>query len=217
LIAKRVSSLYERRLRSYVYWKIRMDPSYPAVAAQLRGREHEPLLDLGCGAGLLSFYLRESGFTAPITGIDFDARKIDAARRASRVILRREDAEGPSLEFICADATKPLPQGRNVVVLDLLQYVNTAAQQQILRNVAQTVPKGGIVVMRQGIRDDSRRYKFTHLVDTIGRAIRWNRGEPMNFPTREEIVGAFDGFTATITPMWGRTPYNNYLFVFVRN
>lgn len=209
MIAKRVSGLYERRLRSYVYWKIRMDPSYPAVAQRLRGREHQPLLDLGCGAGLLSFYLRESGFTAPITGIDFDERKIEAAKRASSGMR--------DLEFLCADAAGPLPQGRNVVVLDLLQYVTNAAQQTILRNVAAAVPKGGIVVMRQGIRDESWRYKFTHLVDTFGRAIRWNRGTPMNFPTREEIVSAFEGFDAEITPMWGSTPYNNYLFVFVRS
>ena len=209
MIAKRISDLYERRLRSYVYWKLRMDPSYPAVRERLRGREKEPLLELGCGAGLLSFYLRESGFTAPITGIDFDERKIEAARNAA--------LNTNGLEFICADATTSLPQGRNVVLLDLLQYVTTAAQQTILRNIASIVPPGGIVILRQGIRDDSWRYKFTHVVDTIGRAIRWNRGEPMNFPPREQITGAFEGFTAAVTPMWGRTPYNNYLFVFVRN
>jgi hypothetical protein len=71
-----------------------------------------------------------------------------------------------------------------------------------------------VAVIRQGIRDRSWRYRLTHAVDAIGRAIRWNRGQPMNFPTREEIEEAFTGFESDVTPLWGRTPYNNYLLVF---
>lgn len=205
MIAKRISELYEHRLRSYVYWKVRMDPAYPAVAARLRGRESEPLLDLGCGVGILPFFLREHGFTGAITGIDIDERKIEAARKV-----------GSDVEFICGSAAQTLPANRNVVLLDLLQYVDTPTQQQILANVARAVPPGGVVVIRQGIRDGSWRYKFTHFVDEIGRAIRWNRGGRMNFPTREEIVRHFDGFEIEATPMWGRTPYNNYIFVLTR-
>jgi SAM-dependent methyltransferase len=205
LIAKRVSDLYDRRLRSYVYWKLRMDPAYGAVLDRLRGREQEPLLDLGCGVGILPFFLREHGFTGPIAGIDIDERKIAAARNA-----------GKNVEFIRGSAAAPLPSNRNVVLLDLLQYVDTPSQQQILANAARVVPPGGVAIIRQGIRDDSWRYRFTRFVDEIGRAIRWNRGGRMNFPSREELVRHFDGFELETTPLWGRTPYNNYLFVFTR-
>ena len=33
-------------------------------------------LDIGCGIGLLEFYLRERGLTFPIHGVDFDIEKI---------------------------------------------------------------------------------------------------------------------------------------------
>ena len=208
MIAKRLSRLYERRLRSYVYWKVRMDPAYRAVLERLRGREQQPLADLGGGVGILPLFLREHGFTGPIAGFDIDERKIAAAREAAR--------PHGDVEFVCGDANRVLPAGHNVVLLDLLQYVDTRSQEEILANVARAVPPGGVVILRQGVRDESWRYRVTHVVDTIGRAIRWNRGRPMNFPTREAIVSAFAEFDADIVPLWGRTPYNNYLFFFTR-
>jgi hypothetical protein len=48
----------------------------------------------------------------------------------------------------------------------------------------------------------------------FARGVRWTKGERLNFPMRSRIVDAFAGFTAEITPMWGATPFNNYLFVF---
>ena len=74
-VAKRISNLYDiRSLRSYVYWKVRTDPAYDAVRDRLRGHENRSLIDIGCGVGLLAFYLREHGFDAPILGIDFDEK-----------------------------------------------------------------------------------------------------------------------------------------------
>lgn len=194
-------------MRSYVRWKVRADPAYDAVLRQVRGRD-EPLLDLGCGIGLLAFYLREHGVQTPIVGIDFDRRKVDVARRAA---TRYRD-----LEFIAGDARSALPERHNVVMLDLLHYLDAESRARILANVARTVPPGGIVVIRQGVRDASWRYRFTSAVDAVGRAIRWMKAEHLLYPTREEITAAFAGFDAEITPLWGRTPYNNYLFVFRR-
>src|SRR6185436_8148442 len=164
-VAKRLASLYERpSLRSYVLWKVRADPAYDAVLRQLRGRD-EPLLDLGCGIGLLAFYLREHGMQASITGIDFDQRKVDLARRAA--------TQYRDIDFNAGDARSALPERHNVVMLDLLHYLDAESRAQILRNVARAVPPGGIVVIRQGVRDASWRYRFTSAVDAVGRAIRW--------------------------------------------
>ncbi|PYQ62286.1 MAG: hypothetical protein DMF58_02195 [Acidobacteria bacterium] len=60
-------------LRSYVRAKLATDPVYDAAFECLRGSEL-PVLDIGCGVGILGMYLRERGFTAPIVGIDHDAR-----------------------------------------------------------------------------------------------------------------------------------------------
>jgi 2-polyprenyl-3-methyl-5-hydroxy-6-metoxy-1,4-benzoquinol methylase len=205
-LAERLASLYEHRgLQGYVRWKVRTDPAYEAVLAELRDRG-EPLVDIGCGIGLLAFYLRENGFTAPIVGIDFDERKINAARVAAQ---RYRD-----VEFMTGDARGPLPDHHNVTLLDVLQYFDDDSQLQILRKAARAVPPGGVVVIRQGIRDRSWRHRLTRVVDAFARVLRWVQMEQLNFPSRANVVAAFEGFEHEIRPLWGRTPYNNYLFVF---
>jgi SAM-dependent methyltransferase len=204
-VADRLASLYPgRTLQGYARWKLRMDPIYSGVRAALLGREL-PLVDLGCGVGLLPFYLREHGYASPVIGIDFDERKIALARQAA---TRYRD-----VTFRVGDARDPLPANHAIVILDLLHYFDAASQKRILDNAARA---GDVVILRQGIRDGSWRHRFTAVVDALGRAMRWMRAESLHYPTRDEIVSAFDGFTAEITPLRGRTPYNNYLFVFTR-
>ena len=208
-VAERLASLFDRRsLQGYARWKVRTDPAYAAVLDAVRER-NQPLLDLGCGIGLLPFYLREHGFTAPVIGVDFDQRKIDVARVAAQRYR--------GIDFIAGDARDPLPHDHDVVILDILHYFDAASQQQILGNAARAVPPGGVVVIRQGIRDASWRHRLTLIVDALARTFRWMKAEHLNFPTRDDVTSAFaDGFDAEIRPMWGRMPYNSYLFVFRR-
>ncbi len=206
-VADRIASRYEgRSLQGYARWKVRFDPIYGGVLEPLRGLQTR-VIDVGCGIGLLAFYLREHGVAAPILGIDFDERKIAVAKKAA--------TKDPTIAFEVGDAREPLPEG-NVVILDILHYFDSASQRRILDNAARSVPPAGVVVIRQGLRDGSWRYRFTALVDAIGRGIRWMRAEALNYPTREEVTAPFAGFDIEVQPLWGRTPYNNYLFVFRR-
>lgn len=208
--AGRLSRLYETHaLRSYVYWKVRTDPAYGAVFDRLLPHEQQSLLDLGCGIGVLPFFLREEGFAAPILGVDFDDRKIEVARKAAQRYR--------GVDFIVADMRDPLPENHNVVLLDVLQYVDSDAQQLILTNVAAAVPAGGIAIVRQGLRDHSWRHRATRAVDGLARAAWWMRGERLNYPTREQVERPFAaGFEAEVVPLRGRMPFSNYLFVFRR-
>ncbi len=205
-VAERLASLYARRpLQGYVRWKVRSDPVYRAALDVLRDRT-TPLLDLGCGVGLLPFFLREHGYAAPVVGIDFDERKLELARIAARAYR--------DVEFISGDARAPLPRNRDVVLLDILHYFDSDSRQQILKNVADAVAPHGVVVIRQVIHDGSWRARFTRFVDRAAHIFRWMKAERVELPTREELVRAFDGFDADVRPLWGRMPYNNYLFVF---
>src|SRR5690606_33465604 len=65
----------------YARAKLRSDPLYRGVVDALRGSD-APLLDLGCGIGLLAHALRAGGVSMPYRGVDNDARKIESARRA---------------------------------------------------------------------------------------------------------------------------------------
>ena len=207
-VAARVAAHYESRfLQGYIRSKVRTDPVYGAALDALRGTDH-PLLDVGCGVGVLTLFLREHGLQLPVAGIDFDGRKVAAAEKAC--------AGAAGASFRTGDAREPMPAGHSVVMLDLLHYFTAADQERILANAARAVPPGGVVIIRDAIDDGSWRYRMTYLQESFSRAIAWLRAERIHFPTRERIVGAFTGFEATIVPLWGRTPFNNYLFVFRR-
>lgn len=204
-IAERLASRYDGRwLQGYVRWKVRTDRAYSAARDVLSGRRR-PLIDVGCGIGLLPLYLREHGHAAPITGIDFDERKIAAARKAAQGYA--------AIQLRIGDAREPLPRDHDIVLLDILHYFDAASQQTILGNAARA---GDIVVIRQGIRDGSWRHRLTAFVDGAARVLRWMKAERLNFPSRAEVEGAFADFDGEVRPLWGRMPYNSYLFVFRR-
>ena len=208
--AQRVASRFRTRFLSrYVASKLATDPLYSAVAERLAGHEL-PLTDIGCGVGLMAFYLRERGFRLPITGIDHDASKIAAAREIG--------AAYEGLTFTTADARDPIRAGSSVLLLDVLHYLSDSAQGRLLDIVAAGVPDGGLVIIRDALRDRSLRYWITYAEESFARIVRWLKAERLNFPLRETIVRPFRerGFVEDIAPLWGRTPFNNYLFVFRR-
>lgn len=204
-VPDRLASLFPgRALQQYVRWKMRSDPAYAAVREALGTRESS-LVDVGCGIGLLPFYLREHGYEAHIIGIDFDPRKIELARKAATRYRK--------IDFVTGDARNPLPQNHAIVLLDILHYFDPASQRQILDNAARA---GTCVILRQPVRDSSLRYRLTRIVDALGRRLGWMKAESLSYPTRAEIVSAFDGFRSEVRPLWGKMPYNTYFFVFRR-
>jgi 2-polyprenyl-3-methyl-5-hydroxy-6-metoxy-1,4-benzoquinol methylase len=197
--------------RGYVKSKLRTDPLYPAVWVELDGNDL-PLLDLGCGLGLLAFYLRHCGFKPAILGIDYDQKKVIAAQKIA-------DAHYPNTEFRHGDAREGIPQFQgSVTILDILQFFQAPEQEQLLRNAARSVAPGGQLVIRSGLLDDSWRFRITHAGDLLARATRWMKAAPTCYPTRDSICDTLEseGLQGTVTPLWGRTPFNNFLISYRR-
>jgi SAM-dependent methyltransferase len=203
---KEIASRYPTRLlRSYARVKIATDPAYDAVFDLLRDAT-EPLLDIGCGVGLMAFYLRERGMRMPIVGIDHDRRKIEIARQVA--------LGDQSVSFDVGDARHRVQFRGNVVLLDVLHYFSDSDQSVILRNAAAA---GGMIIIRDGIRDGSLRYRLTYAQEMLSRVGGWLKAERLHFPTRQSIETSLNGdLREEIRPMFGRTPFNNYLFVFRR-
>jgi SAM-dependent methyltransferase len=201
-LAGEVAARYPTRfLRIYARAKIRTDPVYDAVFDRLRLND-EPLLDVGCGVGILPLYLRARGFTAAIQGVDHDERKIAIAR-----------AVMPDAAFVTGDARTAMNRGGTVVLLDLLHYLTSREQSEILTAAAEHATT---VIIRDALRDGSWRYRMTYAQEMFSRLVRWLRAERLHFPTRGEVLEPFAGFDAEVVPLYGRTPFNNYLFVFRR-
>ena len=209
---QRVASLFAARwLRHYVSSKLRSDTVFPAAFELLNGTR-EPNLDVGCGVGLLGFYLRERGSDARVVGVDTDGRKIRQGAAAAKGRYR-------DIEFIEQDARKELPpfQG-NVALLDVLHYLAPADQAQLLSELAGRVAPGGLLLLRDAPREQTARFWTTYVGEVFAQTISWNIGAPLHFPTREWIAAAFDEkeFTREERPAWGGTPFNNRLFIFGR-
>jgi 2-polyprenyl-3-methyl-5-hydroxy-6-metoxy-1,4-benzoquinol methylase len=208
--ARVAANFAERWLRSYVGKKLLSDPVFPAAFELLRATGR-PLVDMGCGVGLLAFYLRERDFLEPITGLDCDSRKIARAR----VVATRNYRD---LRFIEQDVCEPIIELGNVVLFDLLHYLSANEQLALLKRLAASVAPGGMLIVRDSPRDGNARFWFTYLAERFAQVTTWNMRVKLHFPSRDNIRAAFDeeDFSCSISPLWGRTPFNNHLFIFCR-
>lgn len=196
----------------YALAKLRSDPLYPGVLAALRD-SRAPLLDLGCGLGLLLHALRLDGQTMMYRGVDLDARKIAHAHRiATRAGLR--DAR-----FEVADlALAPPAHAGSIAMLDVLQYLPADAQPVLLDRAVAMLTPGARLVIRTGLDGHSRRARATRISDRLAHLIGWMRATPKSYPTRDGLQRQLEsaGLAAAFTPLYGDTPFNNWLVVATR-
>lgn len=193
--------------RDYARAKLRFDPAYAAVADLVAGGT-TAVLDVGCGFGLLGFYLRERGFRGAYRGVDFDAPKITEARRIA--LGHRID-----LVFDDGDANALPPFAGHVVLLDVLHYLPAADQQALLREAAARVAPGALLIVRNVLRDRSWRFRATVCEEWLAHAVRWMRSPPRHFPARAEIEEPLRaaGLDIDVRPLWGSTPFNSFAIV----
>lgn len=210
---RRVAQLFpERWLRMYVAPKLRNDPIFPAAFEVFRDCDG-PILDIGCGVGLLGAYLRERGITQRLVGIDCDGRKIRRARQIA------ERAKYAGLRFLNGDARElPAAFRGNVALLDVLHYLKRDEQTALLRAIQSRLGLGGVLIIRDAPRDRTARFWVTYASELFAQALTWNVSARLNFLSRDVVKSAFATreFECEMRPLWGRTPFNNHLFVFRR-
>lgn len=207
----RVAALFDERwLRIYAGHKLRSDPVFP-TAFELLGNSRHPLIDLGCGVGLLAFYLRERNYPNSIRGIDCDGRKIT---RAKSVASKRYQ----NLFFTEQNVGDSFAGCGDIVIIDLLHYLSPNDQVRLLENVGAQLAPGGRLIIRDCPNDGNARFWLTHLAERFAQSTTWNVKTPLHFPPRDRIMAAFNPaeFSRTVEPLWGKTPFNNHLFIFER-
>ena len=196
----------------YARAKLASDPLYPGVVAALRGSD-APLLDLGCGIGLLAHALRADGQALRYAGVDFDAGKIALANTAAR------RAGLSDVAFATCDLMRERPSHRgSVAVLDVLQYLPGDAQERLLDDAIAMLEPGSRLVIRSGLHDTNARGRVTLAVDRIANGIGWMRSAPLRYPTRDWFERKLSDarLAAGFRPLHGRTPFNNWLVVATR-
>ncbi len=194
----------------YVLFKVLLDPVYRATISALHGSVL-PLLDIGCGPGLLACYLRRCGFSGAIHGFDYDARKIEIARRATESL--------PNCQFDTGDARTSLPPHHgHVTILDILQFFTPTEQEALLREAAARVAPGGRLIIRSCLKDEGWRFGVTRAGDWFAKVTAWMKEHPVHYPTEGQLRAVLEGagLRGAVTPLPGRLPFNNFLLVFER-
>ncbi|MGH8086610.1 MAG: methyltransferase [Lysobacter sp.] len=192
--------------------KLGSDPLYPGVCDALRGST-VPLLDLGCGLGLLAHALRADGIDLPYRGVDNDRGKVararDAAQDLADIAFEHVDLAAPDFSL---DA---LGHRGSIAILDVLQFIPPEAQDRTLDAAIAMLAPGGRLVIRTGLDDGGARARVTRAVDVLSKLLGWMNAGPTRYPDADALRARFDGagLVSEFTPLYGKTPFNNWRVV----
>ncbi len=206
----RIAHLYESRLqRGYVLGKLAGDPVYAATAALVAGTAL-PLLDIGCGIGLLGLYLHALGHAQPYLGLDHDPRKIAAGQQA----VQRAGLDA-LISLRHADVAASPPMHGHVTLLDVLHYLPAARQPALLWEAARHLAPDGCLVIRNVLREPNWRFHATRVEEFFLRTSGWIPGGAQHYPSASEVRAPLEdaGLEVRIEPLRGCTPFNSYLIV----
>jgi SAM-dependent methyltransferase len=202
--------------------KLRADPVYSAILARglLQGRSR--VLDLGCGQGLLSAWLRaaehcfERGAwpaswpAAPKSvstcGIELMPKDVERARRALGPSSRILHGDIRTATFDCADA---------VVIFDVLHYIAADSQRQVLQRVRQALASDGVLLLRVGNAQGGLRFHYGQWIDRLmmlARGHGWVQTYCRSVSQWQQLLNEC-GFESVVVPMSEGTPFANFLLV----
>jgi trans-aconitate methyltransferase len=210
--ARQIASTYLPSRRHYYYTrsKLTSDPLYDGVCAALT-QSPAPVLDLGCGIGMLAHCLRAWELNMPYLGVDNDVGKVRLAERAA--------CDLNDVRFEIDDLSNVVPNHRgSVAILDVIQFLPLAGQLPFLDRACECVAQNGLLVIRTGMTDAGWRSKVTLAADVFARTIQWMNTGPKGYPNREDMdrVFAAHGLVPNYQPLWGNTPFNNWLITAAR-
>ncbi|MEY2688638.1 MAG: hypothetical protein RL375_2836 [Pseudomonadota bacterium] len=207
--------------------KLTLDPVFRFLFASGQITPGARVVDIGCGQGLLASLIlacarrgavwpagwADAPVGASVTGIDLMPRDVQRARAAL----------GDAAEFVCADMRQAdLPACDVVVILDVLHYVDHAAQDDVLLRVRAALQQGtaerpgpGKLLLRVGDQQARLGFAISQWVDRVVTRVRGHRAAPTHGrPLTAWIERLRElGFDVTPRPMSAGTPFANVLLV----
>ncbi|MCP4311159.1 MAG: MMPL family transporter [Bacteroidetes bacterium] len=154
-------------LEWYMKVKLKIEKNY-SLFNELIPRDAE-VLDLGCGYGFLSIMLGKTSGKRKITGIDYDERKIAAAGMAA--------LEVDHVSFRVGDITScEIPPAQVIILNDVLHYLTEELQISLLERCMDTLPPGGMLILRDADAELKRRTLYTRFTEFQStRLFRFNK------------------------------------------
>jgi len=202
--------------------KLGGDPVFAGLLEYGLIPDNARILDIGCGQGLLASWLLSAKATrgnghwpahwraAPnpraIRGIELMARDVERAQRAL----------GSAATFTTGDMCKAdFGKADLVVILDVLHYVDIAAQNDVLQRVRNALAPNGTLLLRVGDASAGLPFQISVWVDQVLTFVREHRNAPLYCRPMSAWCStlATMGFTVSTMAMSKGTPFANVLLV----
>lgn len=167
-----------------------------------------PILDLGCGHGLLANLLATGSAERDVLGIDIDEQKIAAARRT--IGARRH------IDFAVQDATTTTggPYAA-IAVGDVFYLIPPDEQRRLIATCYRLLQPGGVFLWKSQVRRPRWKYAITYGQEWLMTHLGPTSGRGLYFLDTDESLDALRaaGFTATALPLRSWRPYTDVLFI----
>ena len=205
--------------------KLGRDPVFRGLLERGDLPPHARVLDIGCGQGLLASLLSAIDRVvadgawpacwplpptgARYTGLELMPRDVARARAALAALPCP-----PSL--VCGDMCRfDLPLSEVVVILDVLHYVDHAAQAALLQRVRDALQPHGRLLLRVGDQSARRGFLISQWVDHVVTLVRGHRVPPTFGRPLAAWITLLEGlgFEVHSVPMSAGTPFANVLLV----
>ncbi len=207
--------------------KLRHDPVYFSLLRSGALPHSGRLLDLGCGRGITLALLAVAGeqhdraaypesWPPPpelqLLGVDADPRPAAVARIGlqGRAVVETADV-----------TTAPLPPVDAILLIDVLHYLPPAEQQHLLSRVAEVLPPGGLLLVREADAAAGLGFLSIRFSERLAALCRrdwrqWRRG--FHYRSQDAWINLLTarGLIAQVNPMGMGTPYANVLIAAVR-
>ena len=224
-LARRASRRYKpagRYARHFAYGKLTRDPVFRHLLQSGSIASCSRILDLGCGQGLLAALVAaahegDGGPPWPAEWAPAPApRQMRGIDLLERDIERARIAAPPEASFECGDIRAlPFGEADAVLLLDVLHYLDSAAQDDILDRVRRALPPGGVLLLRVADATGSLRSRITLAADRLAMALRGFRPGPFHCRPVQAWQRrlAQGGFRVEARDMSAGTPFANVLLV----
>ncbi len=206
--------------------KLGGDPAFAGLLQRGLIPAHARVLDIGCGQGLLAALLGSlagdspaerawpAGWAPPpsgtqVHGIELMPRDVERAQQALGHL-------GERARFTLGDmCTTTFTPADVVVILDVLHYVNEAAQEDVLRRVREALAPGGVLLLRVGDAAAGLPFKLSNWVDAVVFFFRGHSSSRLYCRPLGDWQALLQklGFAVEAVPMHAGTPFANILLV----
>lgn len=148
------------------------------------------IVDVGCGYGFLPYMLMYKGHKREILGVDYDDEKIAIANACID--------KTNNLKFDVGDVTNyHFPMADGMIISDVLHYLQEEQQIQVIKNCAEKLNKGGVLIIRDADKDKTTRQKgtwYTEFMSTKVLGFNKTKADGLHFVSGELIKNTLHSF-----------------------